>query len=49
MKGFSDYLFVFLGDARTCVANFRMREGLFACFSSGKIERAVYGAHSLLL
>lgn len=48
MKGFSDYLFIFPGNARNDVASFRM-EGLFAYFNSGKIERAVYGSHSLLL
>lgn len=28
VEGFSHYLFVFLGDIRTYVANFKMQEGL---------------------
>lgn len=28
MEGFSDYLFAFLGDIRTYVANFKMQEVL---------------------
>lgn len=50
VEGFSGYLFVFLGDIRTYVANFKMQEGDRPFFLAlEKYKRAVNGCHSLLL